>query len=346
MAIKHADSFGAYNSITDVQKSGFSSTGISGFSLQATAGRRGGKALRASFSATPTYAQLPVPGAAGATVTVAVAARISDISQALDTAGLMIVFRDATVVHLGLSVLTDGSVRVYRDVGGSATTLGTSATGLISSNSYFHLEVEVTVDNAAGTVRVFLDGEPTPILDLSAQDTQNGGTATVTAVGLGSDRVSSVNFDFCDLVLRDGATQLGDVRVDYRAANAAGNNSEFATNGSSTAYQNVDETSPNDLDYNYSSNPGATDLYGLEDIDWSPATIFAVVEKLRARKSDAGTRSIAHAARSNGVDYAGATHALGTDTAYYHNVREVDPNTTVAWLEAGVNALQVGASVV
>jgi hypothetical protein len=206
--------------------------------------------------------------------------------------------------------------------------------------------VEVKVNNATGTVRVFLNGSAVPVLDLSAQDTQNGGTATITRVGIGSDRVGSVNFDFCDLVVRDGTTQLGDVRVDYLPANGTGDTNDFATNGSATSYQNVDETSPNDLDYNYSSSPGAADLYALEDVSWAPATIYAVVEKVRAKKSDAGTRSLTHAARSNGISYAGSISPLTTDTKYYHNVREVDPNTTVAWIESGVNGLQVGASVV
>lgn len=346
MTIRYADSFGAYAAMSDLQKAGYSSTGLGSFSLQSTASRRAGKALRASFSASAAYLQRTVPGDATATVAVAVAARISDISQALDTTGLMLVFRDDTVVHVGISVLTDGSVRAYRGTGGGATTLGTSSTGLITSNNYFHLEVEVLVHNSAGTVRVFLNGNPTPILDLSGQDTQNGGTAFVTAVGTGSDRLASVNFDFCDLVVRDGTTQLGDVRVDYRAANGNGDTNSFATNGSATASENVDETSPNDLDYNYSSSPGATDLYNLQDIDWSPSSILAVVEKVRAKKSDAGTRGLTHAALSNSNSFTGDTSAVGTDPAYYHNVREVDPDTTAAWAEAAVNALQVGAVVV
>lgn len=345
MSIRYADSCGAYASMTDFEKAGYSSTGLGSFSLQPTASRRGGKALRAAFAASPTYLQRSVPGTVGDTVAIVVAGRIADISQALDTAGLFLVFRDDTVIHVGISVLTDGSVRAYRGTGGGATTLGTSATGLISSNTYFHLEAEVKVHDTTGTVRLFLNGNPTPILDLSAQDTRNGGTATITDIGLGSDRVGSVAVDFCDLVIRDGVTQLGDVRVDYLPASGNGATNDFATNGSATAAQNVDETSPNDLDYNYSSNPGATDLYDLADVSWSPANIYAVIEKVRARKSDAGTRSLIHAARSDGDDYAGAESALSTDTAYFHNVREVDPSTTVAWAEAGVNALQVGAAV-
>lgn len=345
MSIKYADSFGAYAAMSDLQKAGYSSTGLGSFSLQATASRRSGKALRGSFSASAAYLQRAVPGDAGDTVAVAVAARISDISQALDTPGLMLVFGDDSVIHVGISVLTDGSVRAYRGTGGGATTLGTSSTGLITSNNYFHLEVEVKVHNSTGTVRVFLNGNPTPILDLSAQDTQNAGTAFITLIGAGADRLASVNFDFCDLVVRDGTTQLGDVRVDYLAANSNGDTNAFATNGSATAYQNVDETSPNDLDYNYSSNTGAVDLYGLQDIDWSPSSILAVVEKIRAKKSDSGSRGLAHAVLSNETSDTGDHHDVGTDPAYYHNVREVDPDTTAAWAEAAVNDLQVGAVV-
>jgi len=345
MTIRYADSFGAYAAIADVQKAGYVSSSIAGFALQANSGRRSGRALRATFAAAGTFIQFPVPGTAPATLAVAVAARISDITQVPDNQGALIVFGDDTVIHVGVSVLADGSVRVFRGIGGSATTLGTSSTGLVTPNTYFHLEVQVTIDNGAGAVKVYLDGSSSPIIDLSAQDTNNGGTSTITRVGLGADRSNSEIYDFCDLVIRDGTTQLGDVRVDYLPVNSNGAQDDLATNGSSNSFENVDELNPNDLDYNYSSTPGAMDLYGLTDVDWAPSSIFAVVEKVRARKSDNGTRSLVQVARSGAVTSTASAKTLSTDSAYFHNVRETDPNTSAAWLEAGVNALQVGVEV-
>jgi hypothetical protein len=342
MTIQYADSFGAYSAMADLQKAGYSSSGLGSYNVNATAGRRANKAVRGSFAASPVGLTRAVDTPA-AKIAVCVAFRISDISQAVDTNGIFLTFGDGTVTHVGLSVLADGSVRAYR---GDGTTLGTSATGLITSNTYYHLEVEVLVDASTGTVKVYLDGDTTPIIDGSALDTNNGGDDSISLIGFGADRAGSVVFDFCDLVVRDGDSQLGDVRVDYLPANANGNTNQFATQGSTTAYENVDDTTPNDSDFNYSSTPGQVDQYGLADVSWSPSNIYAVIEKVRARKSDAGTRSIQHVLRSGSTDYTGATRALSTTSAYYHNVREVDPNTTAAWGESGVNGAQVGVNVV
>jgi hypothetical protein len=345
MTIQYADSFGAYGAMADLQKAGYSSSGLGSYNINATAGRRSNKAVRGSFASSPAPLQRPVDTAA-ARIAVAVAFRISDISQALDTEGTFLTLGDGTVTHIGVSVLTTGAVRVYRGTGGGATTLGTSAAALISSNTYYHLEVEALIDESGGAVKVYLDGNSTPILDLSAIDTNNGGDNEIALLGFGADRAGSVVFDFCDLVVRDGASQLGDVRVDYLPASGNGNTNQFATQGSSTAYENVDETTPNDADFNYSSTPGQIDQYALTGVSWSPSNIYAVVEKVRARKSDAGTRSIQHVMRSGSTDYQGATRSLTTSHAYYHHVREVDPNTTAAWGEVGVNAAQVGVAVV
>lgn len=345
MSIQYADSFGAYGAMADLQKAGYSSSGLGSYNVNATAGRRSNKAVRGSFASSPAPLQRPVDTAA-ARIAVAVAFRISDISQALDTEGTFLTLGDGTVTHIGVSVLTTGAVRVYRGTGGGATTLGTSDAALISSNTYYHLEVEALIDESGGAVKVYLDGDSTPILDLSAIDTNNGGDNEIALLGFGADRAGSVVFDFCDLVVRDGATQLGDVRVDYLPASSNGNANDFSTQGSATSYENVDETTPNDSDFNYSSTPTHIDQYGVANISWAPSNIYAVIEKVRARKSDAGSRSLQHLTRSGSSNYTGPTRPLSTSSAYYHNVLETDPNTVAAWVDSGVNNMQVGAVVV
>lgn len=344
MPIEYADSFGAYTAASnaDLTASGWNVSGTSvNVNVSAGNGRRGGKCLRLSS----TTGQITRPIPANATVGVAYAFKILPNVDASTRS--MIAFLEGSTLHVTIATLPDGSIRAYRGNTSTGTVLGTSAPGVITAATYIHIEAEVVIHDSTGSVQVRLNGNTTPVLNLTNVDTRNAGTSGVVSLFQLDGLVGGGgSVDICDFITRTGAGFLGDKRVDYKPANANGTTNQFTPSAGSN-YQNVDETTPSDADYNESSTVGHIDLYELENLSHVPTAIDAVIEKVRALKDDAGARSHRPKVRSGGVNYNGATDfALSTSAAYYHNVRLTDPNTAAAWTIAGVDALQVGGEVV
>lgn len=97
--------------------------------------------------------------------------------------------------------------------------------------------------------------------------------------------------------------------------------------------------------YNASSTQGATDLFAMSPVAGTTSTIFGVVGKTVAEKTDAGTRALANYIKSGSATSTGGGGSLPTSFAVIRDVFAVDPNTGVAWTPAGVNAAQMGYEV-
>ena len=74
--------------------------------------------------------------------------------------------------------------------------------------------------------------------------------------------------------------------------------------------------------------------------------IAALVHFSRVRKDDVGVRTVAQTMTSGGVDAIAANVNPGTSYAYLTQIAEVDPNTGSPWIQAGVNAAQMGLETV
>jgi len=94
-----------------------------------------------------------------------------------------------------------------------------------------------------------------------------------------------------------------------------------------------------------SSTPGQSDLYGLAPPQALPASVVAVVTRVLARKSDAGTRAIKVQIKSGPTLSQGPSIAIPTNLAYLTRTDLVDPNTGSAWTPSAVNNLLVGQQV-
>jgi hypothetical protein len=98
--------------------------------------------------------------------------------------------------------------------------------------------------------------------------------------------------------------------------------------------------------YVYSANAGDADLYGLQAITGTPATILATTLRGYAQKSDAGARAIALNIKSGSTLSTGSNLVLSASGfGWGYRTDLVDPNTGAAWTATAVNNLQVGATV-
>jgi len=108
----------------------------------------------------------------------------------------------------------------------------------------------------------------------------------------------------------------------------------------------VDELLHDDAtSYVYSSNIGDSDLYAITPLAYTPAVIIAIQTRSFMAKSDAGAR-VGAIQLNSGTITNSTTLALSTSFQQLNRVDAVDPNTSSAWDEAGVNAILVGPSLV
>jgi hypothetical protein len=228
---------------------------------------------------------------------------------------------------------------------GDATSLATG-TATIASSTWYYVEFYALISDTVGKIQVRVnqvdDIALTTGLD-TRQDATGAGTV-ITGIGIIPDS-SSHYVD--DLWVNDttGAQNTGfsgDIRVAAYIPNAAGDVTGLTPTGGAN-YTNVDERPPNDAT-DIVSATGTTlyDLYHVPNTS-GVGTVQAVTLWLRAQKSDAGAKSIAHKLKSASTEDTGADLTLSTTWAYYGKVYNVDPTDSVAWTAGKVDALQIGA---
>jgi len=247
--------------------------------------------------------------------------------------------------HIVFNAVT-GQVTALR--GFSGTSLGTSSTGLFTTNTWYYFETKVVLHDSTGSVTVKLNG--TQILNLTNVDTKNGGTKSVfdsfyLYVSTGGSCVDdmyvcngagSVNNDF-----------LGECRIATLRPNGAGNQNDLTGTGASSpnTYQNVDDNAVNTATYNSSATDDQLDLYAYENSPVASGTVKGVWLHTWGSKSDTGTKGLAPMVRHSGTDYEGSSHSLTTSSALYLDMYETNPGTSTAWTISDIDSAQFGAKV-
>ncbi len=260
-------------------------------------------------------------------------------------------FPSSTVAIIGAAFLANstthdaqllalGSVIVSRLANG---TFSISPGGTISGGFAFwtwnHIALRVTPTN----VSVWLN--ETLVYALT------GTFGAMTSATLWGGGAGDAGCLFSDLILmasNDTANTdpLGDRAVTYLAPNGAGFYSGW-TPSAGANYTDVDEANEDgDTTYVASSVVGTRDSYTLADLPATAASVDAVMPVVWARKTDAGTRSVAPSLRIGGVDYDQAATNLSTSyVPLPPAVLNVSPATGVAFTVAEVTGMELGEKV-
>lgn len=254
--------------------------------------------------------------------------------------------------NLRFSIESDGSIVVQHGL----TEIGRTRSGIIQTNIEAYLEIRMLASATVGEVEIHLNGDPSPILNLTGQNTgvsfnqvqfiHTGGTGNVT-------NFSAWYFlDTTTAAWASGADDdfLGHIRYGVLDPTGNGTNSDLVgSDGNSVDnYQLVDDGFTNDGDTTYvqSAIVGDKDTYAMANMPTPPLTIYGVQTILIAKKSDAGTRAITPVIRSGGTDYNAATeHFLGTSYDTFKQVVDQNPDGPATWDETAVNAAEFGVEV-
>jgi predicted RecA/RadA family phage recombinase len=234
--------------------------------------------------------------------------------------------------------------------GGAGTTIGIGDTPFFFEKWYY-VEFKLTVSNTVGSFELRVNGR---IEDSDNNiDTQGAASSNIGSVffekNLGSavsdlyytdlyvcDQLGGVNNDF-----------LGDIHVETIRPDADGTTNNWVPLNAGDNYVEVDETNQDgDTTYNTGSNAADLDLYGYAAIADSPNSIKGLQINSVIRREDGSTREVRDAIRSGAANYLGqgsvANTNPGNSYTNYATCHDTNPDTAVAWTEAGINAAEFG----
>ena len=331
MSLLFCDSFDHYTSAADLALKW--STNPGGSPISAGNGRRGTASLRL------TNAQLAGVEKNLASTYSTLIIGFNAKFGALVADAQFVTFMEGSTVHVALHIQNTGAIAIKR----GSTVLATSGTGIVQENVDAYIELKATIHDSTGAYEIRVNG--VNVLSATNQDTRNGGTTgLIDKIRMIFAASSGCNFD--DLYLNDTSGSanndfLGDCRVDCALVNAAGNYTQWTPSAGSN-FQNVDDAAPDD-DTTYNE----TDVDAEKDSYQHASFASLVVEDIKglqvyakAKKSDAGSRSLRVGVRSNTTD--NLDTAVGLSTSYAARMRtfDTDPATSAAWSKSAIDAVE------
>lgn len=247
-----------------------------------------------------------------------------------------------TVLHLCIGI-SGGSLQVRRTDPGN-TILGTYSAPFYT-NTLYYVEVAATIADSGGTCVVRLNG--VEVINYTG-DTRNGGTSTlidsVSVTANGGFSVLVDDFYLCDDTgLAPHNTFLGDIRIQALVPNAAGSSTQF-TPSSGANYTTVDELPMNAADFVSSSTVGHKDMYAFSNLG-AVNTVYGIQNNVIVKKTDASALSLKPVITSGSTTVNGATVVLSATDVNVRDIRALNPDTSAAWDQASVNALEAGFEV-
>lgn len=254
--------------------------------------------------------------------------------------GIML-FMDGPTNQVEIRVTVSNNLAVYTN--GNFIAAGTAT---ILNNTWYYIEAKVFIDNTTGSVEVRVNGVTD--INLTNIDTQVTGSNTVNTFKWQVYAQASYFDDIyiCDTTGAVNNDFLGDNRVEAIMPTGAGANTDW-TPLTPPNFSEVNEIPPDgDTSYVSSNTPGNVDTYAFGNLTGITTGIKGLQVNILNRKDDAGSREIAPVVRSGGTDYTGNTFAVLDNYSTAVQVYEEDPDTSAAWLVAGVNAAEFGQTVI
>lgn len=253
------------------------------------------------------------------------------------TAVTVIDFNESGTEQLRLQVDSSGFWRILRGV---STILATGTT-MVSSGMWNYIECKWFIHDSTGTFELRINGSPTPDIDLTGADTNNGLALGVDAIELNG---SGLNLYYDDLYI-DDAQFHGDVFVHTIVADGVGTDADFTPSAGSN-FENVEELpTDNDSTYNESSVVDDRDRFTHDDLPADTDVVLGVQVGIWSRKPAAGDREVRVLAYDGVTEAEGAAHSPASSYSWLYDLFEDHPTDANPWTESEVNAGQFGYTV-
>lgn len=246
--------------------------------------------------------------------------------------------REGATTHIVLEFAVSGVINV-RFGGTNGTIIGTSAAGSYPRDAWFACEGYIKVANAGGDVQVKINGVSVA-LNLTTDDTQNGGTANWNAFVV-SVSTSGQTMYVDDICIRDD-TWPGQHGVYVKPVSGAGDNAGWtASAGTPTAC--VSDIPPDYTDYIYAdaSVAGTLHDFATTALAVTPVSLGAVGVVAMAKLDSAGSGKVRSYGKLSTNYTQGSDVALDTTGGWADCYMTAKPGGG-AWTVTDVDNLKVG----
>jgi len=255
---------------------------------------------------------------------------------------VMYIIEGNAALGLNLSMFASNKLVLRR-----GTTILAASTVSLRPGAYHYIELKMTVHDTTGSATLKINGVEQ--FALTNIDTKVGATTTAQGARFyGNSTVQAYTYDdiyICDTTGSVNNDFLGSIRVDGILPDGAGDDTDW-TPSAGANYAAVDEN-PQDDDTTYVEDSTSTnrDLYNYASMA-GVDVIKGLQMNSTGRETDETNYTLKQPCKSSTTLSTDAGVVLNTQS-YITKTRilEQDPHTSVAWIEAGVNAAQFGVEV-
>lgn len=216
----------------------------------------------------------------------------------------------------------------------------------------FYLEVKVYVANSPdGFIEVRVNGEPFWLKENIDTMLYLGLIDRVRLYSWGPSGVGTGEGTYLDdiyICQGTGIDFLGPVRVLHLVPNSDGDDEQWELSGGSDSFALVDEDEPvdDDTEYIHDSVSGQRTLFTYEDAPSGMGDNIKGVQLSTSPRVDNGALDLVQQVKSGGTLYPRVAQNISSGTfTQIQDLMETDPDTGLAWTEAGLNAAQFGVEV-
>lgn len=246
--------------------------------------------------------------------------------------------------HLSLFRSAGGALELRR--GNAGTVFATSSVGLLQLNTWYYIELQVTLSDTVGKAIVRVNEQT--ILNFVG-DTKNGGTLStidqVVIMGTGSHQ-----YDDLYMVNEVGPgpfnTFLGDITIQTLWPDNNGTYSQGVGSDANSVdnYALINEAVPNSANY-VDFATGQKDTYAFQSVTpLTPSTIYAVKQTTWLHKTSSGPITTANIAKLGATEVTGPSVNPPTGAMFYREHYWLTDPDGNPWTEATVNAAEFGVS--
>lgn len=230
-----------------------------------------------------------------------------------------------------------------------STLLGTGTT-VLSSATWYYIELKFSISASAGTVLLHLNGVNEALTYVTGTSTTQNtkSTANVQWNGIQMLATGGFTYNIDDVYVLDTSTGtntdfLGPVRVVALLPAAAGNKAQWTANGGSNFGCVSEMFEDGDGSFNQSNTANQIDSFEMQDLPASSGSVYAVQQVTVARQDSGTARTLAPLFRIGGTDYPGTTVSLSTSYQFLAQIYDLQPvGGTPAWDVSTVNGAESG----
>lgn len=250
-------------------------------------------------------------------------------------------FLEGSTRHVMLRVSPTGAVGVARGI--DTDLFVSSSAGIISSNTWYLIEIYVKIADSGGRFIVRINGG-SYCIDYTG-DTKNGGSGVINSVRFGHQGVNQ-DYGYCylDNIIVDNAAWVGNTRIQSMAPTGAGASAGW-TPSAGNNYACVDEIPASDSDYITASTADVIDTYAAADV--SGSSIKCVAVQSRGWQEGWGSLSkIKHIVRPASTNREGDSIQIPVSPLSLQTIWNTNPEDSSAWELADVNGMEIGIKAV